>query len=104
MRLPIIIVNCWTLFKNLMTMEITITTRREILLREIDGRLVTLDEWRGYNECARLGCGHYLCEHAFTTELPPEGAGEKAAPPIITDAGCGNAGCDCTGFLDKDKL
>jgi len=38
---------------------------KEPYLSNADGRLVPLDDWEGYDNCMRPGCGHFRCEHSF---------------------------------------
>lgn len=78
MTLNTMVNNGWMLLKYWFLREIM--GKDGVLLTNPGGRLVDIDDWYGYQDCERLGCDHYLCEHA--------GYGE-----------CGNAGCDCKSFL-----
>ena len=46
----------------------------------VEGENYCIDCWPGYDCCAFPSCNHYQCEHY--------------------DEGCGNAGCDCPGYME----
>lgn len=84
-----------------------------VLMPNLDGRLMSLDEWEGYDSCMRPGCGHYRCEHSMgqvweTVYAAPavEGAepsfqvGDLVSYPV----GCMNGGCKCEGFWTTTDL
>ena len=88
--------NGWTLLFSLFS--------NRTLFREPDGRLVDIDDWSGYDNCWRPGCGHYRCEHGFGEKYKVIYAKDKALEGTEgwDPVGCMNAGCPCEGFMEDD--
>lgn len=68
-------------------------------------KLYDMDDWPGYDCCAREGCNHYRIEHDVrlgnTVYVAP---GREEAAKQFENAhfiGCANAGCECTEFIES---
>jgi hypothetical protein len=84
---------------------------REPYLTNRDGRMVPIDDWDGYDECMRPGCGHYHCEHSHgevweTTYVNPalKEPHFKVGDMVSYPVGCMNSGCKCPGFWNEADL
>ncbi len=88
------------------------TVTDDVCFHNTDGRLVSMDDWEGYDNCMRPGCGHYRCEHSFgevwTTSYVSsehhEAAGLEVGDNVSWPRGCMNGGCHCPGFWTESDL